>query len=229
MPADTDPSRHHPPGLRPGLAWFDLMVLDGGIARLWRTNMHPVAPGVWRSNQPGPGRLARLRAQGLNSVLNLRAPSSLGLEQIERAACAGLGLKLIELPLRSDVPPSGQTLIDLVSILRSLPRPFLIHCRAGADRSGLAAAVHLLAIEGRPPAVARAQLHWRYGHVAAGPAGVLGRLIDAYADAHAGTGVSFEHWALTGHDPQRLMAAHRARWRLRRGAIHSRRAGPKLP
>ena len=47
-------------------AWIDFHIFDHGALRaIWR-NLHEVAPGVWRSNQPSPGQLARLKAQGFS-------------------------------------------------------------------------------------------------------------------------------------------------------------------
>ena len=40
-----------------------------------------------------------------------------------------------------------------------------IHCRIGADRTGLACALFELVVRRRPADLARRQLSWRYGHV----------------------------------------------------------------
>ena len=47
--------------------WFDHAILR----KVW-TNFYPVAPGVYRSNQPTHERFVRLRDQGIKTILNLR-------------------------------------------------------------------------------------------------------------------------------------------------------------
>lgn len=49
--------------------------------------------------------------------------------------------------------------------MASVPKPILIHCRSGADRSGLAAALYVSKVAGLDNAKAEAQLSFYYGHV----------------------------------------------------------------
>jgi protein tyrosine/serine phosphatase len=58
----------------------------------------------------------------------------------------------------------------------------LIHCKSGADRTGLAAGIWLL-LQGRPPAAALAQLSLRHGHVRQSRTGILDAFFEAYAAA----------------------------------------------
>jgi undecaprenyl-diphosphatase len=69
---------------------------------------------------------------------------------------------------------------ELLELFAMAPRPVLLHCQAGADRSGLAAALWKTMIDGAPASEARRQLSLRYGHVPVGPTTVL----DAF----------FDHW-----------------------------------
>lgn len=80
--------------------------------------------------------------------------------------------ELIPMPLRFLRKKSGSgdeltlaQMDDLVALLRRAPKPVLIHCLGGADRSGLAAALYGYAIEGEKPAEANRQLPLWYGHV----------------------------------------------------------------
>ena len=56
-------------------------------------------------------------------------------------------------------------IVRLVALMRDAPKPLLIHCRAGADRSGLAASLYLAAIDGAGEERAEAQLSFRFGHI----------------------------------------------------------------
>ena len=50
------------------------------------------------------------------------------------------------------------------ALLRSAPKPVLIHCQSGADRSGLVAALYEYTIAARPLEEAQEQLSLLFGH-----------------------------------------------------------------
>ncbi len=52
----------------------------------------------------------------------------------------------------------------ILCILLKAPKPILIHCKAGADRSGLVAALWLYTVEKYPPKKALSQLSIVFGH-----------------------------------------------------------------
>jgi protein tyrosine/serine phosphatase len=62
-----------------------------------------------------------------------------------------------------DLDPDTRTAI--LAILRQTPKPLVIHCRSGADRAGLIAALYLVAMEGQRAETAVQQLSLFYGHV----------------------------------------------------------------
>lgn len=132
-------------------------------------NFAPVVEGVvYRSNQPTPERLADYRANyGIKTVLNLRgaAPDEQWYVE-EKQATDALGITLIDMPLASTRELSDLELRQLVEILRTAEKPILIHCRSGSNRTGLAAAIYLAAIDQVDPDTAGEQLSVRYGHVA---------------------------------------------------------------
>ncbi len=130
-------------------------------------NVHVVDPGqVVRSAQLGPQRLDEVvRTYGIHSVLNLRGDNA-GTpwydEELRAAKADGLAHVDYALSAESDVTPAQMA--DLMRIVASLPKPVLIHCNAGADRTGLVSALYEVS-RGRPVAEAQRQLSLRYGHV----------------------------------------------------------------
>ena len=54
---------------------------------------------------------------------------------------------------------------QLIALMAGARKPLLTHCLGGADRTGLAAALYVAAIEGGPEGAAEWQLSPRYGHV----------------------------------------------------------------
>lgn len=192
-------------------ALIDFHLFDHGALRaVWR-NLHEVAPGVWRSNQPSPGQLARLRAKGFRAVLNLRGAKPFAYYHLEREACARLGLTFVSLPLSASRPVPAATLFELEDVFRRLPRPFLMHCKSGADRTGVAAALYLLMVEGAPVAAAARELHWRFMHFRDGEAGILDLFLEAYGVAQAARGIGIQEWIRDGYDPDALVHLHAAR------------------
>jgi protein tyrosine/serine phosphatase len=53
----------------------------------------------------------------------------------------------------------------IVKLLRESPKPILIHCVGGADRTSMVAALYLYAVKGKSFLEAKKQLSWYYGHL----------------------------------------------------------------
>jgi protein tyrosine phosphatase (PTP) superfamily phosphohydrolase (DUF442 family) len=186
-------------------ATLDMMLFDHGLVRLAWRNLHQVDDGVWRSSQPDPATLRRMAARGIRGVLNLRGATLYGSYLLERETCRALGLELVDFEMTSRRLPSAERILELDRAFGTIPRPFVMHCKSGADRSGFAAALYLLLRTGAGVVAAREQLSWRYLHLAGSGAGVLGAVLDAYAAAGP---VPFRDWLRTGYDPEALMLAH---------------------
>jgi protein tyrosine/serine phosphatase len=200
------------PGARRAAA-LDMLIFDHGLVRLAWRNLHEVEPGVWRGNQPDPALIRRLAARGFRSVLNLRGATEWGSYLLEREACRAAGIELVDYKLTSRRPPTREEILGLDAIFGRIERPFLIHCKSGADRAGFAAAVYLL-LRGAAPERAVRQLSWRYLHLRGASTGVLHLLIARYATERARTGIDFRAWVAERYDPAALAAA----WRPRPGA-----------
>jgi protein tyrosine phosphatase (PTP) superfamily phosphohydrolase (DUF442 family) len=176
---------------------------------VFSSNLHPVIEGeVYRSAQPSGEQLSEwIEELSLASVLNLRGRKSEDdrrwlLEEIETAERAGIEHVSIRMSA-GDVPPAP-TLRKLVETLDTAPRPLLLHCKAGAERSGLAAAVAVLLESGDLDA-ARAEFALDKGFVYwVNPR--LPRVLDAYATWLAERGEEstpdrFRAWVETEYAP----------------------------
>lgn len=175
--------------------------LDHGILRIWWTNQFEIAPGVFRSNHPDPARFAAIRALGMRDVLSLRGLGGNPSILLEKEACAAQGITLHGIALQARAAPSRAQIAELIALFRRLPRPFLMHCKSGADRAGFASAVYLMVIRGEPVEAARRMLSWRFLHFHWSRTGVLDRVLDRYAARNASAPISFEDWAATEYDP----------------------------
>jgi protein tyrosine/serine phosphatase len=195
--------------LRRAYAWINLLLLDHGLLRLVYANRHMVTPRVWRSAQPTPGDLRREKARGLKTVVCVRSGSGLASWPLEREACEALGLELHMVNIRGRQAPRKSDLLALLDLFSSIEYPVLIHCKSGADRTGFICAVYLMAIEGRCPKEASAQLSLYYGHLRSSRAGILDEVIDAYRREGAARGFTFRQWVETSYDPQAIARAFR--------------------
>ena len=198
-----------------------MLLFDHGLLRkAWR-NEHEIDAGVWRSSQPDPGMIRRLAAQGFKAIVNLRGATEWGSYFLEREACRAAGIELVDFKLNSRKLPSREELLALDALFERLPRPFLMHCKSGADRAGFAAALYLLLRNDLPVEEARRQLSWRYLHLRGAATGVLHFLLDRYAADSAAEPMRFRDWVERRYDP----AALNRRIRGRSGGELPRRPG----
>ncbi len=130
-------------------------------------NFHVVTPGeLYRSGQLDRDELNHyIRRYHIRTIINLRGKSPGAgwyRTEIEVARKAGLTHLDYNLSATSEVPPS--MLDRIIEAMQRASKPILIHCQAGADRSGLIAAVWRLAVKRDSPARAFGELSPRYGH-----------------------------------------------------------------
>jgi protein tyrosine/serine phosphatase len=192
-------------------ARLDMLLIDHGVLRLAWRNFHQVHPGVWRSAQPDPGQIARLAARGFRAVLNLRGDTGQGAYLLERDACARYGLDLVNLKLHARALPEVGLVRRLDTVFGEIARPFVMHCKSGADRGGFAAALYLLLHTDVAVARAKAQLSPRYLHFRQSRAGILDYMLEAYRAEAEAEGIGFRDWVYSRYDPAALTARYRSR------------------
>ncbi|CAN7635824.1 dual specificity protein phosphatase family protein [Rhizobium sp. LjRoot98] len=132
-------------------------------------NFHEVVPGeLYRSNQPTAGQIANYkRRYGINTILNLRGSSEdASWYREEVAAATSLGVKHIDFRMLAERQLTLDETHHLIALLRDAPKPLLIHCKSGSDRTGLAAAIYLQQIAKVNEETAEQQLSLRFGHFA---------------------------------------------------------------
>lgn len=184
--------------------YFDHAILRG----LW-TNEAEIAPGVFRSNHPTHERFAKMPARGIRTVLNLRGESVSAHYMSEKASCQALGLNLVNATLHARQAASRDEILHLIDVFRRIEKPFVMHCKSGADRAGFASAIYLLVIEGKPVAQARRMLHWRFMHIRNSKVGILDYILDCYEARTAKGAISFEDWIATEYDPKEIQTRFR--------------------
>ena len=205
-----------PPGMRRGLRdWTELIFKDHGFLRIWWHNLHEVAPGMWRSNQPGPSRVHSAAGMGIRTIINLRGPCDDGGWRLEAEACAQAGITLLDFTARSRAAPDKAMLHAARELFAEAELPAMMHCKSGADRAGLMAALFLLIVEKRPVREAAAQLAWKYGHVKQAKTGLLDAFFAAYMP-YEDQGMDFFDWVDSIYDPDEVTRNFQAKgWAVR--------------
>ena len=148
-----------------GLAILGLMGFLG--IQQYTGNFHTVVAGeVYRSAQMTGTQLADYTAKvGLKSVLNLRgAAPDAQWYQAEIADSARLGLVHADFALSASREVTNDEAAQLIALMQTLPKPLLIHCKQGSDRTGLLAALYLAAIKGVDVDTADDELSIAFGH-----------------------------------------------------------------
>jgi protein tyrosine/serine phosphatase len=106
-------------------------------------------------------------------LINLRGQqSNNGADALSRARATGLGLDIVDIPLKGRDAPDIDCIEQLHDIYIHDDRPALMHCKSGADRTGFAAGLFVL-FHGGTAAGALRQLSLRFGHIRQARAGVL--------------------------------------------------------
>lgn len=193
-----------------GRAWIDSLFVDHAILRMTWTNFRTVIPGrVYRCNHPTPWRLAMAtRRLRLKTLVNLRGHRKCGSDALSRDAARRLGLKHIDMAFESRNAPHRDRIERFEAIYRSITFPMLMHCKSGADRTGLAAGLVIL-FEGGTAREALRQLSWKNGHFNSSRTGVLDAFFLRY-QAEAEGRIPFMQWVRTEYDEDRLRHDFRA-------------------
>jgi protein tyrosine/serine phosphatase len=189
-----------------------MLLVDHGVFRLIYPNRVQVSDLLWRSSQPSPGQIAWFAAQGGRTIVNLRAGREYGSWPLQREACERHGLKLVEFVLRSREAPSRDTLLGASEFFEWLEYPILVHCKSGADRAGLFAALFLLITKEARVAEARKQLSLRFGHFRFAKTGILDAFLDAYEEGGEANGLPFLEWVERVYEPASLTERFRPRF-----------------
>jgi protein tyrosine/serine phosphatase len=115
-----------------------------------------------------------------------------------------MGLFYYSVPMSSGAPPSRATLEKLVDLYESIDEPLLIHCKTGADRTGLAAGIYHLAVLGSVTSIAKKQLDIRFLHLGLGKK----KLLRIFFDFHEKTNpdhIPFKVWLQSTYTKDRFM------------------------
>lgn len=114
---------------------------------------------IYRSAQPDEASFAELKRIGVRSILNLRQ----GFRDTAKHPGTLDGIREYECGINTGMMDRAD-LVRALKIIRDAPRPLLIHCLHGADRTGAVVAAYRIVFQDWTPEEAVAEMeHPRYG------------------------------------------------------------------
>lgn len=152
------------------LSFFLLLFSGGAYLGFLQIsgNFHPIVPGeAYRSAQPSTQQIATYHKRyGIRTIINLRGENAGSLwYQAEIAEAKRLGITHLDFSMSASEGLSSEQAPKLVALMQQAEKPLLIHCRGGADRSSMAAALYVAAITKQGERAAEKQFSLHYGHI----------------------------------------------------------------
>jgi uncharacterized protein (TIGR01244 family) len=123
-------------------------------------NFHAVNTLIYRGGQPKPGGIKKLADLGIKTVINLRDDDERA--RLEEQEVKAAGLVYYNRPLPRWDGPNDQEIRELLSLLTTSDKPVFVHCKRGADRTGVLIAIYRIEHDGWTSEEAKAEAN-RYG------------------------------------------------------------------
>ncbi len=129
-------------------------------------NFFEVDPGkFYRCQQLTPDVLkSYVKRFGIKTLINLRGVNETVWYQREQDVALAMGVEFHSIAMSAVVLSMRQDLEQLLKLYDEAPRPILVHCLGGADRTGEAAALWVIEMQKKSKEEALGQLAITYGH-----------------------------------------------------------------
>jgi protein tyrosine phosphatase (PTP) superfamily phosphohydrolase (DUF442 family) len=107
-----------------------------------------------------------IKEHGIKSIINLRGGTDANdWHRAETATARQLGVQHFDFNQSANREFTESEMEQILTTIDAAPKPVLIHCKSGSDRTGLVGALYLYSLEGKSVEIARHQLTALYGHV----------------------------------------------------------------
>ena len=95
--------------------------------------------------------------------------------------------------------------------MRELPKPFVLHCKSGADRAGLVSALYLIAEKKKSVHEAKRQLSFKYLHLDFTKTGILDYIFGVFSERLEIGNINFMDWLKKEYNAEILNSSYKSR------------------
>ena len=200
-------------------AYVHFHLMDHAFLRIFWNNWHQISDDVYRANQPSPSHLKSYKNKGIKAVLNLRGFTQQSYALFEDVSCKNLGLDLISVPFSGSSAPQPEKLLEIIDIMEKIPKPFVLHCKSGADRAGLVSAMYLIVQKKLSVTEAKKQLSFKYLHLDFTKTGILDYIFDVFSQRLKIENIDFLDWVKREYNAEILNSSFKSRIEWKTAAI----------
>jgi protein tyrosine/serine phosphatase len=131
-------------------------------------NFGHITDSLFRGAQPSAAGFSALHDMGVSIIVDFRNENDeIASEQRQVEAA---GMKFVSIPWKGSDEPSNSQVAQFLDLVRANPDvKIFVHCKAGADRTGVMVAAYRIAIEHKPLSDAVAEMHQYHYHAFALP------------------------------------------------------------
>ena len=193
-------------------AYRDLTWGDHGFLRVRFPNHHDIGGGMYRENQPSPKRIAEWAKMGIKTNINLRGESPKGFYLLEKEACEKHGITMVDFRVYSRDTHTAEKIRAAKELFENIEYPAVMHCKSGADRTGIMGVLYRHFRMGDTIEEAMEQLKFKYLHVKQGKTGMLDYFFNDYLKYSKEHDIEFIDWVETVYDPADVKARFMEQW-----------------
>ena len=149
---------------------------------------------------------------GIKTNINLRGDSPKGFYLLEKEACEKHGITMIDFRVYSRDTHTREKIRAAKELFESIEYPAVMHCKSGADRTGIMGVLYRHFRMGDTIEEAMEQLKFKYLHVKQGKTGVLDFFFNDYLKYAENNDIEFIDWVETVYDPADVKARFMEQW-----------------
>lgn len=190
---------------------INLFIIDHGwIRAIINNNFYSIIEGVYRSGQPSPKLLEQyIKKYEIKNIINLRYSDTSGQDiyLMQKNICNKYNTNMICIPVSARRLPEKNKLKLILETIKKIQKPFLVHCKTGADRTGFFMALYTFYTT-NDIELAQKQLSLKYLHIRYSSTGILDYFFNLIKNLELNN-TDLEDWIDKKYDPQSITSNYK--------------------
>lgn len=190
---------------------INLFIIDHGwIRAIINNNFYSIIEGVYRSGQPSPKLLEQyIKKYEIKNIINLRYSDTSGQDiyLMQKNICNKYNTNMICIPISARRLPEKNKLKLILETIKKIQKPFLVHCKTGADRTGFFMALYTFYTT-NDIELAQKQLSLKYLHIRYSSTGILDYFFNLIKNLELNN-TDLEDWIDKKYDPQSITSNYK--------------------